>query len=224
MDLIPPLEIASKIMTLIQESEKELIIVTPYVSINGWDKMKKCLTKAVERGVRIVFVARKNAKQDLSSLLEIGITPILVEDLHAKIYINDKYAIVTSLNMILYSDMNSIDIGYITQTKQERVELLEFVQKHIVDIKPKLTPVVAPTVFKSSKVKSELDTRQVEKLFNEFSYSFQDCKFVQTSTYIFCGHLIPFADVMISEEYTIKIKKSEWGAERVINTIQKTEL
>ena len=46
-------EIASKIMTLIVEAEKELILVSPYVKINDWDKMKKSLLKAVNKGVAI---------------------------------------------------------------------------------------------------------------------------------------------------------------------------
>ena len=31
MKFIPPLEISSKIMTLIEEAEKEIILVSPYV-------------------------------------------------------------------------------------------------------------------------------------------------------------------------------------------------
>ena len=42
MKFIAPLEKASKIMTLIVEAEKELILVSPYVKINDWEKMKKC--------------------------------------------------------------------------------------------------------------------------------------------------------------------------------------
>ena len=84
MIFIPPLEIASKIMTLIQDADKEVIIVSPYVDLSKWDKMRKCLQKAVERGLKITFIARRNAKQDLSFLTSIGIHPILIDDLHAK--------------------------------------------------------------------------------------------------------------------------------------------
>ena len=46
MKFIPPLEIASKIMTLITEADKELILVSPYVKINEWEK-------------RMIFSSRK---------------------------------------------------------------------------------------------------------------------------------------------------------------------
>ena len=37
MNYIEPLEISSKIMTLIDEAEEELIIVSPYVDIKDWE-------------------------------------------------------------------------------------------------------------------------------------------------------------------------------------------
>ncbi|AXO79980.1 hypothetical protein DZC78_06125 [Olleya aquimaris] len=114
MKFIPPLEIASKIMTLIEESDKELILVSPYVELSNWNKMKKCIDRAIKRGVKIIFVARKNAKQNLSFLKQSGIKLIFVNDLHAKLYINDSYGIVTSQNIVYYSDINSIDIAYRT--------------------------------------------------------------------------------------------------------------
>lgn len=121
MKIIPSyLEISGKIMTLIESAEKELILVSPYVSINDWEKMKKCLKRAIERKVTIKMYVRKNANQDLKFLKEIGIKPILIENLHAKVYINEKYGIVTSQNLVSYSDINSIDIAYETEKNEER--------------------------------------------------------------------------------------------------------
>ena len=135
MKFIAPLEIASKIMTLIVEAEKELILVSPYVKINDWDKMKKSLLKAVNKGVNITFIARQNTNDDLSPLNSLNIKVLLIKDLHAKVYINDKYAIVSSQNITHYSDINSIDIGYQTENEEERAELINFVNNYISDIK-----------------------------------------------------------------------------------------
>ncbi|MDV4042952.1 hypothetical protein CMT37_08945 [Elizabethkingia anophelis] len=65
-------------MTLIDEAEKELIIVTPYVNIAEWEKMKKCLKTAVSKKVNISFYCRENADQDLAPLRKLGIEPILI--------------------------------------------------------------------------------------------------------------------------------------------------
>jgi len=104
MKIIPYLEISSQIMTLIDSTSKELFIVSPFVSIDKWDKMKNCLLRAKERNVKIWFYVRKNGNHNLSFLYRIGINPIFIENLHAKLYVNDRYGIVTSQNLYEYSD------------------------------------------------------------------------------------------------------------------------
>lgn len=39
MKLIKPAEISAKIMTLIDEADKQLIVVSPYNNISGWNKL-----------------------------------------------------------------------------------------------------------------------------------------------------------------------------------------
>lgn len=41
MNYINPHEISGKILTLIEEAQEELIIVSPYVKIREWYKVKK---------------------------------------------------------------------------------------------------------------------------------------------------------------------------------------
>lgn len=56
MKFIPPLEISSKIMTLIKEANRELIIVSPYIQILYWTKMRKCLADAVDSKLILHFL------------------------------------------------------------------------------------------------------------------------------------------------------------------------
>jgi len=225
MNFIPPLEIASKIMTLIQDADKELIIVSPYVNLNNWDKMVKCLERTIRRGVNVKFIVRKNAKQDLSLLKNLGITPIMVDDLHAKVYINEKYGIVTSLNLLHYSDINSIDIAYSTQTEKQRIELVNFVDKYVY---VQSTPTLINGI---SKPKNNISTHltnksiffneyQVEKVCSAFEKKFWKSKFTPTSTYIFCGDILPFGDIMMDSRLTIRIKKSRLDFDNIISKIE----
>jgi len=131
MKIIPYLEISSKIMTLINDAEKELFIVSPFISIEKWGKMKNCLTRARDRNIKIWFYVRKNTNQDLRFLYEIGINPIFIENLHAKLYVNEEYGIVTSQNLYEYSDSYSIDIGHQTENTKERAELIDFIDKAV---------------------------------------------------------------------------------------------
>lgn len=226
MKFIPPLEIASQIMTLIQEAEKELIIVSPYVNITGWDKMKKRLLNAVANNLKMTFIARKNAKQNFSELESLGIKPILVDDLHAKVYICETYAIVTSLNMIHYSDINSIDVAYKTETEAERKELIDFVNKYVINSKPAVNQILKQKMIfhrisgKNQEDKKSFNDYQVEKVFQAFINNFHNSFFKRTSTYVFCDNLLPFADVMIDSTYVIKIKKNRTDCEQILNKLE----
>lgn len=47
MKLIKPAEISSKIMTLIEEADESLIIVSPYNDLEKWDKINKRFESAI---------------------------------------------------------------------------------------------------------------------------------------------------------------------------------
>jgi hypothetical protein len=223
MKFIAPLEIASKIMTLIVEAEIELILVSPYVKINDWDKMKKSLSKAVNKGVAITFIARQNTNDDLTPLKALNIKPILVKDLHAKVYINDKYAIVTSQNITQYSDINSIDIGYQTENEKERLELIDFVNNYITTINLKEEHSKRNVILKPEKTpqkEENLTSHELEKLNQFFWINFPLAKITKASNYIFCDYLLPFADVMISTQYVIKISKHNTDSDLIVQKIK----
>lgn len=134
MKLIKPAEISAKIMTLIDEAEKELIIVSPYNNITGWNKLINRIKKAQSKGVKILWFSRKNNVDTNNSdevAKNLGIKPFLIDDLHAKIYMNEESAIFTSMNMSKISDDKSLDIGYITEKKEEFDEIQNFYRKHI---------------------------------------------------------------------------------------------
>ncbi len=235
MKFIPPLEIASKIMTLIVEAENELILVSPYVKINEWDKMKKSLSKAVNKSVPIIFIVRQGTDCDLTPLRILNIKPILVKDLHAKVYINDKYAIVTSQNVTHYSDINSIDIAYQTENEKERIELIDFVNQYITELQPERKKInriysnkdetikTIPVKKVSERInydnKKHLKDWQLPKLFEVFNINFRNILFKKTSSYIFSDELFPFADLILDSHYEIKIEKRLMGAENLVDEI-----
>lgn len=131
MDLIQPAEISGKIMTLIDKAKKELIIVSPYNKIYNWKKLTKRIEKALDRGVDIKWYVRKNIDGNIEQITKLGITPIEIDNLHCKIYLNEQHAIVTSMNLHEYSDSSSIDIGYLITEKERYDEILEFIDTHI---------------------------------------------------------------------------------------------
>jgi len=51
--------------------------------------------------------------------------------LHCKFYLNEAYGIVTSMNLLISSDVNALEIGYVTETAQEYADLVQFLDDNI---------------------------------------------------------------------------------------------
>lgn len=67
------MEILGKILTPLEDAENELIIVSPYVDIKNWDKLKRCLKNVIAWKVDITFYVRENVKQDLEPTKQLNI-------------------------------------------------------------------------------------------------------------------------------------------------------
>ncbi len=131
MKLLKPNNISGEIMTLLDEADEKVVIVSPYCKIDKWFKLLKKIKSLQDRNIHIEFYVRDGVQETIEQVLNIGIEPILIPNLHAKIYMNEKTAIVTSMNLLLYSDINSLDIGYKTDTIEEYNELVEFYNRNI---------------------------------------------------------------------------------------------
>lgn len=133
MKIIPPYQISSEILNLINESEKYLIVVSPYVNFKNWDRIKIDIANALKRNVQIIFYTRLDNENFKSweEIESLGVKPKLIKNLHAKLYFNEKTGIVTSMNLLTSSNLNAIEFGSIYNTKDELVELGSFVKKYL---------------------------------------------------------------------------------------------
>ncbi len=133
MKFIKPSEISSKIMTLLEESDEFVVIVSPYVKITKWYKLIKKIENLRSRNTHIEFIIRKDKtnQRSFEELDELKIKYIAIPDLHCKLYLNEKYAIVSSMNLLLSSEINSLELGYVTESAKEYEELLDFSKRHL---------------------------------------------------------------------------------------------
>ena len=134
MELIRPTEVTAKILSLIEDASNLLIIVSPYNAfINKdnieWKKLIKQLEKAQSKGVNISYYARLGEYH--KGLNALNITPVLIESLHAKLYLNDSYAILSSMNLVYASDEQSIDFAIKTETAKEYNDVLDYFNNFI---------------------------------------------------------------------------------------------
>ncbi len=131
MQLIKPRLISGEIMTLIEEAEEKVVIVSPYYKISKWYKLLNCFEEVRSRNIDVEFYVRENENDSIQELLNIGVTPICIPNLHTKLYLNEKYGIVSSMNMLLSSDTNSLDIALKTQTTEEYLDLSGYYTRYI---------------------------------------------------------------------------------------------
>jgi len=164
MQLIKPKQISGEIMTLLEEADKQVIIVCPYYKVTKWYKLLNCLEELKKRKIDIEFYVREKEWESINELEAIGFTPIAIKNLHTKLYKNDKYAIVSSMNLHVSSDTNSLDIALKTQTVEEYEELVNYYKRYIKNHSFPPTPVInTPKIIIQSLVnKQTTDNKNLE--------------------------------------------------------------
>lgn len=114
-------EINESLKRILQNSKKQIFIVTPYIKLH--QEIKNELEKLENKDkvhVKILFGKNSDEKfkslslADLAFLKKIRNIDIRFEEtLHAKFYCNEKTGILTSMNLHSYSQKNNIETGVI---------------------------------------------------------------------------------------------------------------
>ena len=111
-------ELVSFLEDVIQETRKFLIIVSPFVRISG--RIKGYLEQLLLKKIEIILIYKTNSDkiinikdEDQEWLRKNKIQVKSSRNLHAKCYINEKYALVTSMNLVDYSIANNFEMGVI---------------------------------------------------------------------------------------------------------------
>lgn len=107
---------------LIDNSNDKLYLISPYLQLNN--QLKLSLEDRHKFSIDIIIIYGKvsDINPDDSNWLQSlgGIKLLFHKDLHAKCYFNEKEAIITSMNLYMYSQQNNVEMGiYITKEKDE---------------------------------------------------------------------------------------------------------
>lgn len=96
----------------------EVWIISPYNTIDKLSTIRRAITEACKAGVRVKYVVRDEtdqvdgARRALAEAMENGLELFALERLHAKLYwFQDRFAIVTSANMVDASFDKSTELG-----------------------------------------------------------------------------------------------------------------
>lgn len=118
-------ELEDAVYSIIWEAERNLLIVSPYISLGNYfrELFDKHLTNP---RLHITLIFGKNEdrinkslnKADLDYFLQFpNISIVYVPALHAKYYANDTMGVVTSINLYDYSFRNNIEFGVLYERK-----------------------------------------------------------------------------------------------------------
>jgi phosphatidylserine/phosphatidylglycerophosphate/cardiolipin synthase-like enzyme len=104
---------------LIKGTKDRLILISPYLQFT--DRIKEHLSNLniQKRDIRIIYRENKLQLEENNWLEgQIGIRTSLCKNLHAKCYINENEAIITSMNLYEFSQQNNNEMGiYISKTQ-----------------------------------------------------------------------------------------------------------
>ena len=143
---------------LIKGTKDRLILISPYLQFT--DRIKEHLDNLniQKRDIRIVYRENKLQLEENNWLeLQIGIRTSLCKNLHAKCYINENEAIITSMNLYEFSQQNNNEMGiYITKAQDADLynATLEEVQRLLTiseEIRVTVKKVTADTPPKTEK-------------------------------------------------------------------------
>ena len=131
MKFIKPNSVSGEILNLIDEANEKMVLVSPYCKFNKWYRLINKIKDLKKRNVILEFYVREGEIETNEQVRAIGIEPICIPNLHCKLYFNEKVAIISSLNLLLSSEINSLELGYMTETQKEYDEVLEFYKTYL---------------------------------------------------------------------------------------------
>ncbi len=148
---------------LINNSNEKLYLISPYLQLNN--QLKLSLEDRHKFSIDIIIIYGKvsDINPDDSAWLQSmpGIKLLFHKDLHAKCYFNEKEAIITSMNLYMFSQQNNVEMGiYLSKEKDE--ELYKQIS-HEVDRIKRGSEHRTINVQKVESKKSEVQKEQIVK-------------------------------------------------------------
>jgi phosphatidylserine/phosphatidylglycerophosphate/cardiolipin synthase-like enzyme len=105
--------ISAALTELIKSSEERLFLISPYLQIA--ERLRLFIKERDSRNIvdiKVVFRTDKLKAEEMSFLQELNNVKVLsCDNLHAKCYLNENTAIITSMNLYQHSQQNNWEMG-----------------------------------------------------------------------------------------------------------------
>lgn len=164
MEILNQVETVNRLYTLISEAERYVFLVSPYQSLDKLRTLVRHLQGALARKVQVKLVVRDKdglrsddslGSAALRSLRDAGMEVRVLKDLHAKVYLSEKSALLTSLNLLESSFNNSIEVGtWLAADTPEYRKLVEFLRMEVQPTSVKVAALPEPAVLAAPPARS----------------------------------------------------------------------
>lgn len=103
-----------EVIELIDHAQKVLVLVSPYLA--PWKGLSMAIQRAHTRGVPIQMILRGGDDREKRASAVAPLRPYLysvrfIEYLHAKVYLSEQAAVLTSMNLLESSALNSVEFA-----------------------------------------------------------------------------------------------------------------
>lgn len=175
---------------LVKNSEEKLILISPYLKFN--DRIKELLEDKdrLKLDVRLIYGKNELQPEENNWLKDlISIRSSFCKNLHAKCYLNESEAIITSMNLYEFSQQNNNEMG-IYVTKEDDLELYS----QIYEESMRLVRISDEIKISVSKVPKESESKPApKKSYKSKSNSLGYC--IRCNTEISLNPMIPYCKI-----------------------------
>jgi hypothetical protein len=172
-------QISSELMQLLKEAKERIILVTYSLQVNTQiqERLKTKSKIGTLAEISLIYGNTKPKKTELEWMAEIDDLKVWQKkNLHAKCYINENKAIISSMNLYDYSQTTNVEMGFLI-TKEEEPEAYQKMMDDIDDLKingDRLKPwIIEDAQIEKEKKESKIEIERRNNLKIELSYDQQ---------------------------------------------------
>ncbi|MRT93035.1 phospholipase D-like domain-containing protein [Ancylomarina sp. 16SWW S1-10-2] len=177
---------------IIKNGDDFVILVTPYLKFSKtlYERLKSLVDNNVE--LSIVYGKTQLTKEQERLINQLGCNIFFKENLHAKCYINQSDAVICSMNLHSFSEVNNIEMGVKLDKRRDKsayVDCLSEVQELIKNSQAlKITKKVTEETFQNTNEKYTNDEfikewyMSIKQNFKDFDFTLEGAKIITSKT------------------------------------------
>lgn len=215
MKVIGTTKISNEIEEILNSAEKYLILVSPYLKLN--QRLKVRLSDAYKKVDNAYLIYRENKlqSQDLIWLKSFeNLKLFSIKNLHSKIYLNQDFALISSMNLYEYSQINNHEIGVKLEFYEDQNEYKDTLNEIRIMVESEYND----NCF--SQVMESIEDYSMGRLFWELSsnYSFKNYRSGSQHFYEFISdkarEIVNFEDYELYQDKTAVLRATDLGKDR----------